>query len=139
MYKLVDGTYELYESEQQPKYKAEVLLSGEDIENIIVTALEGGINYWAWLNNETPEWKLKPDKMPVSQYATMLLLEGKHIIIGELEESETKTKRLTLRKLLKGFSLNMTHRPHDADKDNMDAHSADCIIQYALFGDVVYN
>jgi hypothetical protein len=40
--------------------------------------------------------------------------------------------------LSNGIKLNAIHRPHDADPDRGDATTCDCIIQYAMFGKVVY-
>lgn len=45
---------------------------------------------------------------------------------------------LTKEKILHGFLLNAQNRPEDADLDNGDAATGDCILQYAIFGDIIY-
>lgn len=58
------------------------------------------------------------------------------VYIHDTEES--KRYKLTKSKLEKGFLLNAQNRPNDADLDNGDAITGDCILQYAIFGDIIY-
>ena len=53
-----------------------------------------------------------------------------------LEEDEKY--ELTLEKLLNGIKLNTENRPDDCDIDDGDANTMDCIIQYGLFGDIIF-
>lgn len=111
----------------------------EDIENIIVTSFEGGSDYWMGLDNSTPEWKDKPEDEPNSTWATKILLEGGTVIVYDIEDgTDTEVWSLTLVKLLNGISLNYLLRPHDPSMAYGDAITADCIVQYALFKEVVY-
>lgn len=116
----------------------EKIITYSDIGNIVVTALEDSIGYWACLNNTTIEWQDRPKNMPISQWATELLLTGKSIAFDDAEWDNFKDEKLNLEKLLKGIALNIQERPDDCDLDNMDATTADCIIQFALFGEVIY-
>jgi len=122
------------------KIQVDKQITVEDIENIMVTAIEGGIGYWSVLKANTPEWVNKPKGLPVSQYATQLLVEGKEVVFFDSEENEKDADHwtLTLEKLLNGIVKNTNERPQDADLDNMDALTADCIVQFALFDEVVY-
>jgi hypothetical protein len=115
-------------------------LTEKDVENIMVTAIEGGIGYWAKLHNDKPEWSEKPSDEPASTWAAKLLIDGKEVIFSETETEEDDEHELvlTLEKLIKGVELNATHRKWDADIDNGDATTADCIVQYAIFNEVVY-
>lgn len=108
------------------------------IESIMVGGLEGGIGYWACLDNTGEEWDAKPKDEPTSLWATKLLLEGKEIRFTDAEEEDEDVWILTLDKLLKGYALNRKHRPRDSSIENGDATTCDCIIQYALFDKVVY-
>ena len=119
--------------------KAEIEITENNIENIIVTSFEGGSNYWMGLDNSPVEWRNKPQDEPIATWATKLILEGKELKLYDIEETEDDEEWvLTLDKLLKGIGLNAKHRSFDADLENMDATTADCIVQYALFGEVVY-
>lgn len=120
-------------------------LTEEDIENIMVTAMEGGISYWAGLNNSTEDWNDQPEDEPNSTWATKLLIEGKSVEFYDIEESEldddeseSEKWSLTLEKLIKGYEQNYKERPWDNDIDDGDATTADCIVQYALFGKLVF-
>lgn len=111
-----------------------------DVENIMVTAIEGGSNYWMGIDNTTPEWADKPKEEPISTWATKLLIEGKSVKFYDREqEMDSEDWILTLEKLLKGYELNCEKRPWDSDLDNSDAETADCIVQYALFGKLVFS
>lgn len=119
------------------KAVVEMELTENDIESIMVNGLEGGINYWAGLDNTGENWDLKPKGEPLSTWATKLLLEGKEVKFYDLED-EDELWILTLEKLVKGFSLNYIHRPKDNSIEDGDATTCDCIIQYALFNELVY-
>lgn len=114
-------------------------LTETDIENIIVTAFEGGSNYWMGLDNSSEDMQAKPKGEPYSTWITKLILEGKSVKLFDIEESDDDSDWvITLEKLIKGFELNYVNRPHDNDLENGDATTADCILQYALFGEIVY-
>lgn len=116
-------------------------LTANDIDSIIVTAFEGGVNYWCGVKrNEV--FADKPNDVPLSTWISHCLLEGKTIELFDREfdgdEEEAEEMTLTLNKLIEGISLNCKERKHDADLDNADAITADCIIQYAVFGKIVF-
>ena len=120
--------------------KAEFEVTEHNIENIIITSFEGGSNYWMGVDNSTKEWENKPEDEPISTWATKLILDGRKVKLFDIDETDDQDEEwnLTLVKILKGIGLNIKHRSFDADLENMDATTADCIIQYALFGEVVY-
>lgn len=108
--------------------KAQITVSA--IENIIVSALEGQSNYWVGVDNTTIEWRDKPKGMPVSQYATDLILNGKKVVLYDIED-ESETWELTLDKLLAGIGKAMSENRDYEDE-------CDLILQYALFGELVF-
>ncbi len=114
----------------------------QDIECIIINGLEGGIGYWAILHNDKPEFADKPKDVATSEWVTKLIIEGKSVILTEeeteVEEGESKELVLNLEGIIKGIKLNSTERPWDSNIQNGDATTYDCIIQYAVFGEVVY-
>lgn len=64
------------------------------------------------------------------------LEHGEKIIIGDVESEDEW--ELTLEKLLNGIKQNAAERPEDCSIEDGDAITADCILQYALFGEVVF-
>lgn len=108
-------------------------VSIETLENIVVTALEGGIGYWAVLDNTTKIWdKYDYCDLPCSQAAFELLYNGKSLRFYDTED-ETEVWHLTWKKLIKGVELF-----GGVKEEDIDATVADQIIQYALFGKIVF-
>lgn len=105
----------------------------EDIDDIMCTALEGGINYWC-------------DRVEVvGEYlgdASEQISRGGILKLHDSEEDETY--ELTLDKFLVGLAKVVGERGLDViyrgkiDPSNIDAEDADAIVQYALFGDIIY-
>lgn len=108
-------------------------VSIETLEDIVVTALEGGIGYWSILDNSTKPWK-KYDfcDLPTSQAAFELLYNGEALKFYDVED-DTKVWQLTWKNLLKGVEIF-----GGVKEEDIDAEVADQIIQYALFGKVVF-
>jgi hypothetical protein len=123
--------------------KIQVSITEKDIANIIIGSFEGGSDYWMGLDNTTTEWNDKPKDEPVSTWASKLILEGKAVSVYDIEEDTTTDDdgnplTIDLKKLIKGIQMNHIERTHDNDLENADAITYDCIVQYAIFGEVVY-
>lgn len=122
----------------------QVAVTVEDIEDMMVTALEGGIGYWACLDNSGAEFSNAPDDETISETAARLLLEGKSITL--IDEEEGERHELTLKKLLAGFKkwFRDGYDCYDVvtsdglDMCNFDAECADGVIQTAIFGEIIY-
>jgi len=69
-YKKTQFTHELTKEAKALTFPVETEVSAEEIENIIVSSLEGASTYWVGLDNTTPEWKDEPEDMPASQCDT---------------------------------------------------------------------
>ena len=70
------------------KVELEVMVTAEDIDDIICAALEGGIGYWACLDNSTEEFENAPEEETISETTSRLLKEGKTITLIDEEEDE---------------------------------------------------
>lgn len=104
-----------------------ITLTQDDLDSIMVSALEGGITYWA----DAAEVKKQPED-PFT-YASEVISRGGTLRIHDAEED--KWHLLTLPKFLKAL------QETDVDLSDMmevDAPAADSIIQLALFGKQVY-
>lgn len=66
------------------------------------------------------------------------ILEGGESIYFIDAEDSDEVYELTLKKLLNGIKLNAENRPDDSSIEDGDGETMDCIIQYALFGDVIF-
>lgn len=112
-------------------------LTQENIDDIMVTALEGGITYWC--SEASPECGELLKEYPSEQIS-----RGGALLLYDFEEEAYR--RLDLEKFLKGFKLWVENGGDEygaiedgkVDCCNIDADCADAIIQYALFGEVIY-
>jgi hypothetical protein len=115
-----------------------VTLSDSDIADILVTAFEGGINYWCgkvkMLKTSVPDevWEAN-EKIIASDFiglgGTLKLFDA---------EDEDETWELNAEKLKAGIEMYFSENGVDTDMGDIDAEAADSIIQYALFGELVY-
>lgn len=112
----------------------EVILTQQDIDDIMSTALEGGIT--AWCN------QIEVVGEQLGRCASEQISKGGSLILYDLESSDKW--ELTLEKFLNGVKLYFEDGCHvhvndgSIDPGDIDANDADCIIQFALFGEVVF-
>ena len=120
------------------KAEINVKLTQQDIDDIMVAALEGGINYLAG------EAEVIEEKR-VADWGHEQIARGGVLVIHDIEDPDEKWE-LTLEKFLNGFKLWVEDggdqygavQGSEVDCCNIDAGCADAIIQYALFGEVMY-
>lgn len=122
------------------EYTVKKKVTEEDITNLIVDGLEGGITYWAMLHNDTPEFEAyyKDRDLATAEIVAKIILNGGSVKITDNEEDVEPTYNLTLERLLVGIQKNAEERPWDCDLENYDADTCDAIIQYAIFDEVVF-
>ena len=123
----------------------DVRVRNEDIDDIMVSALEGGINYWC------KKAEVKGDYL--GEYASDQISRGGELVLHDAEENKSYT--LSKEKFIEGLKkyiaagntgcidreknrIGVYTGKLNMDPCNIDAGAADCIIQYALFGDVIY-
>lgn len=149
------------------RYSIERELGEKDFETILCTALEGGIGHWACLDNTTAPWKRARAKLEeetgetptLDEIAVRVLRNGDDVLFFDAEEEDDVPEelewRLTAPALVaaaKRFQDERTAQLRRGDPGNpnavydlaealdhdFDAEDADTVIQYALFGELVY-
>lgn len=121
------------------KVEMEVVVTGEDIDDIMCGALEGGINYWCNKAEVVGDY--------LGEYGSEQISRGGQLKLYDFEEE--KVYILTKEKFLEGVKLycknpttcNILEQINGKlhlDCCNADALVCDAIIQYALFADVIY-
>ena len=121
-----------------------IKVTGEDIEDIMCTALEGGINYWADYDRNDEEYLpyMDYDDEPFSELCAKILMNGGRFWLISLDEyfSFTLDKLMTgiQRWIDGGYDMYGAVDGDELDCGNIDSECADCIIQLALFGEIVY-
>lgn len=108
--------------------------SDEDLNDLVSTALEGGINYWCG--------EVKFIDIPNGTYfehSSDVISIGGKLLLCDAESDDTWL--LDRDKLLKGIQMyceNNNVAPSDL-MDIYDANDADSIIQYAVFGELMFS
>lgn len=124
------NTYEI-------EFKKSVWLTEEEITDIIITALEGGIGYWACLDNTGDEFENAPKDEAVSETAARIILNNGTLVFEDADDYDSQARyELTLEKLLNGIEKYANENGFDMDL--LDADMADAIVQYAIFCEIVY-
>lgn len=116
--------------------KRDIVLTGENIDDIMTTALEGGINYWC-CKAEVVENEY------YGEYASEQISRGGSLRLYDSEDDEVYI--LTLDKFLRGFKMACENdyppiwlEGNEVECSYIDACEADTIVQYAVFGELVY-
>jgi hypothetical protein len=119
--------------------------SDEDISDLLVTALEGGINYWCRKaqkvrNDDGTFAGVSAEDQSKVKYASDLIALGGKLILHDIED-EDESWELDLAKMLNGIKLYCEIKNESLTDliDNHDAETADCIVQLALFGKLEFS
>jgi hypothetical protein len=125
------------------KINIELQITDQEIKDIVITALEGGIGYWGCLINEGEDFDLfyKDQKgISTSEFVANLLLSGKSVYFydSETNSNEGEPWELRLNMILNGIEMYIEETKNLNFIDNLDSLVADTIFQYAMFNEVVY-
>jgi len=144
----IKSLLKLKEKSEMPEKKFEVLvqiraaLTQQDIDDIMVSALEGGINYWCRRVVVQGDY--------LGEYASEQISRGGKLAVwlDEPFEDDKTCYMLDRDKFLAGFKLwlekggdsydAIDYSDGTVDCGQIDATCADEIVQYALFGELVF-
>ena len=115
----------------------EIKVTQEDIDDIMCSALEGGITYWCRMAEVVGDY--------LGEYASEQISRGGVLKLYDAEEDDIYT--LTLEKLLDGIGQAYEENyfkeyewcdGKTIDTCQVDAEVADVIVQLALFNEIVF-
>lgn len=123
-----------------------VIVTEEDVDDIMCSALEGGVVYWC---NAA---KVPADKMVASWGHEQIARGGelKIHVCEPFDDEDTEWYTLNKEKFMKGLEMylhdpryeciekDVSNKYYTIDTTCIDAGCADTIIQYALFGEEVF-
>ena len=115
-------------------------ISNEQLSSLIVTALEGGVNYWCIECSVMYPRDPKTHK-PVDMRPSDIVEKFDAWSLAFKEEETDEYKYMDKNKFLNGISKAMDWGGFTDVEDllnNHDAETADVIIQFAIFGEIVY-
>jgi hypothetical protein len=125
------------------KINIELDIKDQFIVDLVITALEGGIGYWACLVNEGDhfdDFYENNNGVSTTEFVANLLLSGKSVFFfdTDMESDEGEHWELNLPMLLKGIEMYIKETKDINFIDNLDSLVADTIFQYAMFNEIVY-
>tara|TARA_E500000305_G_C4001103_1_gene227421 strand:- start:865 stop:1335 length:471 start_codon:yes stop_codon:yes gene_type:complete len=152
------------------KVNVEIKVTSAEIDDIMCTAIEGGIDYWCESYcGSGGDFSLLPENQVEMKYEWEHLVYGGYLTMDEDTSdlgSENfdadgnylytgMTHKLDQESFMKGLQMwidehhkvqlvrinNSSIYPYGyttIDTGDIDAHDADCIVQYALFGELKY-
>lgn len=114
-------------------------ITNEMIDDLLVAALEGGINYWcvSALPKDN-DYKFLDENE--DSFASEVISKGGTLVIKldePIDVSENLNYELNLQNLQSGWKKYQEMHP-DFDFENHDAGDADAIVQLALFNELVF-
>lgn len=127
--------------------KIETIVPREVLENICVTALEGGSNYWYYLSNDALKLIRSAVPKSVDSYLSTAILKavldhGVEVPINDAEDEDevigylsAKTFQDRIQALAKSDD---SWALENELKEEGDASSSDVVFQYMVMGEVVF-
>jgi hypothetical protein len=123
-------------------------VSRETLENIFITALEGGSNYWYYITDKTVKKIRKAVPNSVDSCLSTAIFKavfdlGIDVEINDAENPDDVLGTLSLKTLgnrLHSLAEDRSYRYALIDEleENGDANSSDVIFQYLVMGEVVF-
>jgi hypothetical protein len=131
-----------YQQEIELKRKNKTF-TNQDIEDLFVTALEGGSNYWYYLKNLPKEVKynIKERGQATAEAIANHVINGGYIQFFDVEDENELLGTVDMDKLLDAISLIKKDYPDTWNNildENADAQDADIFLQLAVMGDIVF-
>ena len=119
-------------------FAAKIVVTDQQVYDLLVTAREGGSNYWMdSYGGIAPTKRFTPMEGEVYKFADYPMNGGTITI----SHDETETAILNKENLQRGLDVMAEKYPHhmtDLLNDNMDADTADVFLQCCVFGELVY-
>lgn len=123
-------------------------ITREMLENIFVTALEGGSNYWYWINSEDIDQAFKLCESDSSRFITSEAIfksvydYGMKFPIYDIESIDDGPigllDRDTFQQRLQLCSEEVPWSIQSEISDNGDSHSSDVVFQYLALGSLIF-
>lgn len=127
--------------------KIETIVPREVLENICITSLEGGSNYWYYLSSNAIKIIRNAVPKSVDSYLSTAILKAVldhnvEVPINDVEDEEEIIGYLSAKTLQERIQAlansDDSWALHNELKEEGDASSSDIVFQYMVLGEVVY-
>jgi hypothetical protein len=127
--------------------KIETIVSREILENVCITSLEGGSNYWYYLSSNAIKIIRNAVPKSVDSYLSTAILKAVldhnvEVPINDVEDEEEIIGYLSAKTLQERIQAlansDDSWALHNELKEEGDASSSDIVFQYMVLGEVVY-
>jgi hypothetical protein len=116
------------------------MLSNQQITDIIITALEGGSNYWYSLEMNSNNAAKSKDQSRAEFICEQVLKHNATFQIFDIDDDE-HLGELSKESIKKGIKLVKANYPEyivDVKEGDFDAEIADIFFQYFILGEIVF-
>jgi hypothetical protein len=127
--------------------KIETIVPREVLENVCITSLEGGSNYWYYLSSNAIKIIRNAVPKSVDSYLSTAILKAVldhnvEVPINDVEDEEEIIGYLSAKTLQERIQAlansDDSWALHNELKEEGDASSSDIVFQYMVLGEVVY-
>lgn len=112
-------------------------VSREVLDSLLVTAFEGGCMWF--ICGDIPNYDSIKDDENLTDFLTRMFMEvdGYELPIYDIDNEDDLLGKLTYQSIEEAFEQNPL-RMGNFESGNYDADDADCIMQFAVMGEMVY-
>jgi hypothetical protein len=123
------------------RIETNIVITPQDIDDIMITALEGGINYWCNRVEVIGDYLGRYPSEQISRGGTLRLYESDDGIVFDLtQENFLEGVKMYMEEVTNSSNILDTNEENEycIDPSNVDAIVADAIIQFAVAGYLMY-
>ena len=116
-------------------------LTEEDISDILCSCIEGGSNYWCQIQNYGEQWDEVKKDLPKDYTIEdrIMALWHKEYALHVVDVEEDTEYEISFKDFLDAIQSVIDDGTWDGeDVCDVDGCVGDCIMQYAVFGEVIY-
>ncbi len=106
-------------------------ISWDRIKNVLITAFEGGSNYWYFIKDQTEEGH--PADVVCDKTGTLTIVDAE-----DHEEELGFLNQTIIGMKIQKFANERPKELHNIMEENDDAADADVFLQYMVLGEIVY-
>jgi hypothetical protein len=116
--------------------KVEIEFNNQDIIDCLITALEGGSNYWYWLPDTSFKKHYEGTELSLSEKVTKSVLENNEVVPVQDLETREHLGDISQATIARGIQLFIENGGEFTP--DMDAGEADTLFQYIVMGELVF-